>query len=102
MNGQFIYTVNGRSVDNLESEHELDVYRLDLSEKKWEVLYVANSIHTYTDHRFKHEVAYYDKRLFMFSRAQLDIEYRNIPNPQMFKVSLIHLYCELIIIFLIF
>lgn len=103
MNGQFVYSVNGKSMDNHEIEHELDVYRLDLSKKKWEVLYLANGIHTHTDHRFKHEVAYHNNRLFMFSRAQLDIEYRNVPNPQMFKVSLTHLYlCESILIFLIF
>lgn len=87
-----MYTVNGKSVDNYETDHELDVYRLDLSTKKWDVLYQSIGYYVYTNNRLKHEVAYYDKRLYMFSRALLDDHNRNVPCPYMFKVSPTYLY----------
>lgn len=49
-----------------EHEHEMDVYRLDLSTKKWKLLCEARGLHVNTTQSFKHEVAYYNNKIYMF------------------------------------
>lgn len=84
LNGKYLYTVNGMS----EYEYEMDVYRLDLDKKEWSSLYKARGAHPHTSYKFKHEIAFYNNRLYMFSRAQLDMAADpDVADAKMFKVS---------------
>ncbi|XP_050532184.1 kelch domain-containing protein 10-like isoform X2 [Daktulosphaira vitifoliae] len=62
MKDQFIYSVTGMS----NFKNEMDVYRLDLETKKWEILSKAYGKYLNTKQKFKHDVAYYNECLFMF------------------------------------
>jgi len=70
-----------------EYEYEMDVIRLDLETKQWSSLYTAQGAHPNTGHKFKHELAFHNNRLFMFSRAELNIVEPEFMCPKMFRVS---------------
>jgi len=72
--GQFVYFINGTS----EHQNEMDVYRLDLCTKKWQLLCQACGQHPRTDENLRREVAYYDNRLYMFGGTHVMILFKNM------------------------
>lgn len=62
IDGQFVYSLDGTS----EYKHEMNVYKLDLCTKKWQLAYEARGLHSGFDERLRREVAHYENRLFMF------------------------------------
>ncbi|KAL4098578.1 hypothetical protein QTP88_023155 [Uroleucon formosanum] len=74
IDGQFVYSLNGTS----EHQNEMDVYRLDLCTKKWQLLCQARGQHPRTDESLRREVAYYDNHLYMFGGAHVMILLKNM------------------------
>jgi len=56
----------------------MDVYRLDLCTKKWQLLCQARGEHPRTDGNLRREVAYYDNHLYMFGGTQVMVLLRNM------------------------
>lgn len=74
IDGQFVYSLNGTS----EYQNEMDVYRLDLCTKEWQLLCQARGKHPRTDENLRREVAYYDNHLYMFGGAHVMILLKNM------------------------
>ncbi|VVC45978.1 Kelch-type beta propeller [Cinara cedri] len=88
IDGQYLYSVNGVA----EHEHEMDVYRLDLSTKKWKLLYEARGWHADTTYKFKHEVAYYNKKIYMFGGVHFPSTNTNAITGYMNMFQKIHIF----------
>ncbi|XP_022179263.1 kelch domain-containing protein 10-like [Myzus persicae] len=72
--GKFVYFLNGTS----EYQNEMDVYRLDLCTKKWQLLCQACGQHPRTDESLRREVAYYDDHLYTFGGVHVMIQHKNM------------------------
>ncbi|XP_050426244.1 kelch domain-containing protein 10 homolog [Adelges cooleyi] len=69
LNGRYIYTVNGLS----GFQREADVYRFDISTKKWEILSDGKGILQDFEEKYKYELAYYNQCIFTFGGSNVHI-----------------------------
>lgn len=61
MDGKYIYSIGGTS----GYEYEMDVHRLDLSTRKWELLHKSHGGQE-PEPRYRHEVVFYKGRIYIF------------------------------------
>jgi len=66
MDGKYIYSIGGTS----GYEYEMDVHRLDLSTRKWELLHKSLGDIQEPEPRYRHEVVYYKDRIYIFGGGQ--------------------------------
>ncbi|XP_050425313.1 kelch domain-containing protein 10-like isoform X3 [Adelges cooleyi] len=62
MDSKYIYSIGGTS----GYEYEMDVHRLDLSTKKWELLHKSRGLVHEPEPRYRHEVVFYKGRIYIF------------------------------------
>lgn len=62
MSDNYLYTVNRRSIFE-----KFDVYKLDLSKKKWEILHQTRYNNLNPNTKLNHEIIFHNKRLFILS-----------------------------------
>lgn len=62
MEGKNIYSIGGTS----GYLYEMDVHRLDLSTRQWELLYKTQGTCTEPEPRYRHEVVFYKGGLYVF------------------------------------
>lgn len=63
MDGQYIYSVGGKP----ENKHQMDVHRLDLTTRKWELLYKACEDIQVAIYTYLLEVFFYKGRIYIFN-----------------------------------
>lgn len=62
MDGKYVYSVDYKSDDT----SDLEVQRLDLSSKKWEILVKKSEVGPELDHRYQLEVIFYKDAIYVF------------------------------------
>lgn len=62
MEGKYIYSIGGTS----GYQYEMDVHRLDLSTRKWELLHKSHGRSSEPEARYRHEVVFYKGGIYMF------------------------------------
>lgn len=62
MDGKFIYSIGGTS----GHVYEMDVHRLDLTTRKWELLHRSQGDYLEPEPRYRHEVVFYKNRIYIF------------------------------------
>lgn len=89
---QYVYSVYGMA----EHENEMDVYRLDLRTKNWELLCQAKGHYVNNTHKLKHNMALYNNKIYLFGGAYYPCSNHTVRFISLFQVSCI--LCDILII----